>query len=270
MNRLKTNKKLIIVLFLCAILLSFTLMSCISPETPIRKEILVGYEQSSQEIEMPERLSVSVPRIITITEIYEGKEKIGTRKGELMYDQFMFEENQYVYYHGYNSLRVNDHEWDDTTFIEFTTTAIAHPLVDENGIPSKDGEIDYATSFEFKVTKNRIPAESVEAFTSVSWVEAGDGMALNSRLLPQNASYKNVTFQIEFVIVDNQKITDQDKIEVYAEIDTSSGSIDSATLLTKKTLSAGDKIAISAYAPCDDIHSQTLAEIEVRSRIARP
>ena len=150
---------------------------------------------------------------------------------------------------------------------KFNTTITAQVIVDENGEEAKEGEL---LTFEFTVIKNPIPAESVEAFTSVSWVEAGDGMALNSRLLPQNASYKKVTFQIEFVIVDNQKITDQDKIKDYAEIDTSSGSIDSATLLTKKTLSAGDKIAISAYAPCDDIHSQTPAEIEVVAEPPRP
>ena len=127
MNRQQTSKKSIIILSLCAILLSFTLMSCINfrkPE-PVITEKIEGYRQDNNRLVFSENGFAEIQGMQKIRHTYEDGKEVKTEYVELGYREYIFEENHFVYAQN-GSMYINDHEWNDTTFIEFTTVAIAH------------------------------------------------------------------------------------------------------------------------------------------------
>ena len=251
MNRQQTNKKIILILTLCAILLSFTLMSCIDfrmPQPVITVKI-EGYRQDNDRLVFSENGYAVIQGMQKIRHTYEDGKEVRTEYVELDYQEYIFEKNELVY------TQLNRIHQIDNTIPEFTTTAIAHPLVDQNGIPSKDGEIDYATSFEFTVTKNRIKAESITA--EVLWdgeLKPGSRINLGAKYFPENTSYKITEWFIKEIEKGGEIITEG--LDKYAELGEFTGT--STDLTATNELQKGDKVTVIAYSTKDKKCSNAL------------
>ena len=245
MNRQQTNKRFVLILTLCTIILSFTLISCIDfrkPQDDI-SYVIIDLECETDTIIINENSGYGdVPRIYPIKEKYVNGQKTEVIKdlSPLSFSEYEFEESQYCYYENGRMYPK------DSTQVEWKEKVMLYLL---NG-----NDIDYNISFEFTVTKNPIPAESIalRLLYENAVLQAEQSIFLQADYNPSNTSYLETIWIAEFVEKDGQRITTN--LDEY--ITFSFGGIDNntenTTSLKITNLQAGDKVSVIARSKRDE------------------
>lgn len=108
--------------------------------------------------------------------------------------------------------------------------------------------VDYNTLYTIEITKDPVKVESITGFTDVKGVQIGGRIALSSYCTPDNATYKDSVFTLDYVIKDGVKLTTD--LGKYAIVE------EKGYLRVTNALKIGDKVGIRVRAVKDNVLSE--------------
>jgi hypothetical protein len=128
----------------------------------------------------------------------------------------------------------------DSSIVEFEEVVYAYLIV--------NGEVDENTFLPFIINKLPVKVDAIEVNIDARGVEVGGSISLNAGFRPQNASYKNVEYFVEYVETSGVVFTGMAA--------TSRAWISDNGLLTaSKTLEIDDVVGVKALAIADNVYS---------------
>ncbi|MDR2266082.1 MAG: hypothetical protein LBE09_00655, partial [Christensenellaceae bacterium] len=178
-------------------------------------------------VELP-KLYISVYNMIT-GENYDYELQLG---------DYIIGANDYVYFDGDKTYVI------DSSIAEFEDLVYAYYIKD-------DGTVDANTFIPIYIKKLPVMAESVDVGIDMRGIEVGGSVALHAGFNPQNASYKDVEYFIDYVKVGGVALTGEAAAQ-RAWIS------DNGLLTVTKTLAVGDSVGVKARAIVDNIYSSAL------------